>query len=406
MRVTVLLVLLSSCSGSGDDDFECSDLPTLQLRDPQTGACTTIGYVGPDCGGCGPCVPKDYVDPQGRAKCDSEGVDEPHCLAALGYPIYALGDGHFLDCWVPPHELASGTCTGLDASECMHTVYCAAWFVTQGAGSRAFDHCGDVPPRAACAWADCRGGGHCVQDCTGDCHATCVPDQGCDELACPLGTACREVCRAAEAEIDQPAKCFASCEPFAAQPGSPGLCEGPITCSASPPACPTGTIAGRTEGCYTGYCIPATVCRGDILHASPGTCEPGPAAMTAPACPAGTVAGTTASQYTGYCIPLAACGGSPLGTCDPATGPATPPACADGTIPGTIDGHYTGACIPANQCPQLPCDALVTEPACAARPDCRAVDRGRDCTCGATSCSCGFLEFDRCEAAAPVSPGG
>jgi len=128
--------------------------------------------------------------------------------------------------------------------------------------------------------------------------------------------------------------------------------------------------------------------------------------MTAPACPPGTVAGTIENDYTGYCIPLGACGSSPLGTCDPPVGPAAPPACAAGTIPGTIDGRYTGACIPANQCPQLPCDALVTEPACAARPDCRAVDRGRDCSCSATSCSCAFLEFDRCEDAAPAHPGG
>jgi hypothetical protein len=102
---------------------------------------------------------------------------------------------------------------------------------------------------------------------------------------------------------------------------------------------------------------------------------------------------------------LAACGSSPLGTCEPAIDPGTPPACADGSIPGTIDGRYTGACIPANQCPQLPCDALVTEPACAARADCRAIDRGSDCTCAAAGCSCALRAFDRCEAA-PARSGG
>jgi hypothetical protein len=409
MRALVLLALLSSCSPSLDDDLyeRCEDVPTLQLRDPQTGACTMIGYLGPDCAACGSCVPDPFVDPMGRAVCGAscEGRDEPSCLAATCRAVYALDDGRFLACWTPSSRFSStGTCAGLDAYACSYDVTCSSWYVASGGGPMTFDHCGDRPPPAACAWADCHEIGHCVQDCTGDCHPTCVSDQRCDELACPLGTACREVCE--PAVFSRPARCRASCEPLAAQPGSPGLCDGPITCSASPPACPAGTIAGRTAGCYTGYCIPATVCRGDILHASPGTCEPGPAAMPAPACPAGMVAGTTESQYTGYCIPLAACGSSPLGTCDPAIGPAPPPACADGTIPGTIDGLYTGACIPAGQCPQLPCDALVTAPACAARLDCRAVDRGRSCTCDSTSCSCAFVEFDRCETGAPASSGG
>jgi hypothetical protein len=40
----------------------------------------------------------------------------------------------------------------------------------------------------------------------------------------------------------------------------PGSCVGNITCLAAEPACPSGTIAGRRNGCWTGYCIPYAEC--------------------------------------------------------------------------------------------------------------------------------------------------
>ena len=40
----------------------------------------------------------------------------------------------------------------------------------------------------------------------------------------------------------------------------PGSCVGPITCDALPPSCPTGTLPGRRNGCWTGYCIPQNQC--------------------------------------------------------------------------------------------------------------------------------------------------
>jgi len=417
MRVPVLLVLLSGCQGSPDGGFDlyiCDALPTLALRDPQTGECATLGHLGDECKECGNCAP-DHVDAMGRADCSTtafcESLSETSCLKQPGCrTVYALDDGHFLGCWgMPPSGAGAGAgdgrpCAGLDAYACSDDKYCAAWYVTDRGQAMAFDHCGDAPARADCVWAECDADHHCVQDCPpcdasggascADCQATCVPDLGCGEIACPLGTVCHDSCRAAR--LDSPGLCFASCQLFDA--GLPGVCDGAITCAAGPPVCPAGTVAGRASGCYTGYCIPTTACPGG----SPGTCAQGRASSTAPACPAGTVAGTTASDYTGYCIPLAACGSSPLGTCEPAADPATPPVCADGSIPGTIDGRYTGACIPANQCPLLTCDALLTEPGCAARADCRAIDRGRDCSCGPIACSCAIRQFDHCETTAGV----
>jgi hypothetical protein len=40
----------------------------------------------------------------------------------------------------------------------------------------------------------------------------------------------------------------------------PGSCVGEVLCDALPPACPAGTIAGRRNGCWTGYCIPYAQC--------------------------------------------------------------------------------------------------------------------------------------------------
>jgi hypothetical protein len=40
----------------------------------------------------------------------------------------------------------------------------------------------------------------------------------------------------------------------------PGSCVGAITCDALPPQCPANTIAGRRNGCWTGYCIPVEQC--------------------------------------------------------------------------------------------------------------------------------------------------
>jgi hypothetical protein len=417
MRVAVLLVLLSACQlplGDDDDDeIDCDALPVLALRDPQTGTCTTIGYLTNDCKACGNCVPDD-LDVMDRAKCGlssrCENLPEGDCLHEDGCRTVYTGDDHYLGCWgvAPTGVTSQGTCAGLDADQCSHHTNCSAWYDANGVAPVAFDHCGDAPPLTACKWTSCEPDKQCVQDCTpcdasggascdADCHATCVSAQGCGELACSLGNVCRETCVSWGPQYAP--QCFPSCQPLEA--GSPGLCDGPITCAASPPVCPAGTIAGLADGCYTGFCIPATACGGE----RPGTCQPVLAPYTPPACPADTVAGVRDGRPTGYCIPLAACGSSPLGTCEPATDPGTPPACTDGSIPGTIDGRYTGACIPAQQCPQLPCDALVTEPACAARADCRAIDRGSDCTCAAAGCSCALRAFDRCEAA-PVGPGG
>lgn len=52
---------------------------------------------------------------------------------------------------------------------------------------------------------------------------------------------------------------FASCANETTS-GDPGSCVGEVLCDALPPACPMGTIPGRTNSCWTGYCIPYAQC--------------------------------------------------------------------------------------------------------------------------------------------------
>ena len=53
---------------------------------------------------------------------------------------------------------------------------------------------------------------------------------------------------------------FASCAAEEGTIGMPGSCVGAISCITGEPACPGGTIAGRRDGCWTGYCIPYAEC--------------------------------------------------------------------------------------------------------------------------------------------------
>jgi hypothetical protein len=44
----------------------------------------------------------------------------------------------------------------------------------------------------------------------------------------------------------------------------PGRCWDPVACDAAPPACPTGTVPGIANGCYTQACIPTDLCEPQI----------------------------------------------------------------------------------------------------------------------------------------------
>lgn len=179
------------------------------------------------------------------------------------------------------------------------------------------------------------------------CETTCVPNfDGCAAALCEPNTHCEETCG--------DGGCTVTCEPD--DTNNPGECVGEVFCDSLPPMCPESTVAGRRDGCWTGYCIPLTACG----PADPGSCY------------------------------------------EPVTDDQLTPACPDFTVPGVRDGRYTGFCIPVWQCEgPSGCEAQTTLEACLATDtmdiSCAPTFIGTDCTCNAAGvCTCENLAFDSC----------
>jgi len=215
------VVALTGCDlYFGGDDVQCEGRPkaeptppAYEVRDPSTGICT---YGGGGGGGwcedaCGPC---DYDEPaiaQDWGACYGEcyDLDEFSCIAANGcYAAYingTQGDSNpehaeirFWGCWnVAPSGPARGaTCNGLNAYECSRHDDCSAIYL-------------------------------------GKSDATNTAYEGTQFSNC-----------LAERRIDPP----------------PGECYGPVTCESPMPICPSNTLPGIHNGCYTGFCIPLADC--------------------------------------------------------------------------------------------------------------------------------------------------
>ncbi len=120
------------------------------------------------------------------------------------------------------------SCEALGESQCKTTPGCRAAY----AGD-AFYQCWAVAPSGPVEGGDCSTFG--AQECSR--HDDCVARHA---AGTPIGS-------------------FVSC----AAEGSvqdPGSCVGAVTCGTAPPACPANTLAGRRNGCWTGYCIPYDQC--------------------------------------------------------------------------------------------------------------------------------------------------
>jgi hypothetical protein len=333
----------------------------------------------------------------------------------------------FYGCWgtAPSGPIETGACDGLDAQSCSQHDNCAAfysWLPDSLVAELTFDRCAAEPSAPACNLA-CTFGSHCELACggcgdtttdagvpTGGCTPTCVPDppQTCDQTACMPGSHCQLDCL--------------PCDPTGSTPGCMSTC----TPSCVPDALPCDTfVCGAGSTCYNGACTGVPVPNSTLPP--PGTCaaycipDPpsgpgdciGPISCESPQplCPSGTVAGIANGCYTGYCIPILACGPTDPGTCDgPVACTTPPPACSVGSTPGIVNGCYSGYCIPAAACPPpvpLTCDQLATEAACQGRPDCTPIYQGNSCTCTSLGCTCQSETYERCTAAfisPPPSP--
>jgi len=135
------------------------------------------------------------------------------------------GTGAALPDWA---QCYAGGCEGLGEAACKTTSACRAVY----AGA-AFHECWGVAQSGPVQ------GGNCA---------------GLDAYACSRHDDC--IARHAEGS---PIGQFMSCEAESSV-ADPGSCVGTITCTTPEPMCPASTIAGRRNGCWTGYCIPYADC--------------------------------------------------------------------------------------------------------------------------------------------------
>jgi hypothetical protein len=234
------LLLAVGCSDDDDCLFGAAELQAaLELRNPATGLCEAFssGGGGGGCGTCGaPCdEAADPIPNPDWAQCyvQCEGLDEGTCLGQSACRA-AYTDGVFHECWstAPSGPIQGGDCTTFDAQTCSQHDDCVAHHAT-GAPVGAFIACG--PELTGCFGQD-----ECGPDETCNAGDVCLPPPGCD------GTGpCPDVC-------------YGYCIPD--NPGDPGSCVGEVTCESLPPACPTDTVPGRKDGCWTGFCIPIAQC--------------------------------------------------------------------------------------------------------------------------------------------------
>jgi hypothetical protein len=359
-RLAPLLLALAGCFDSGDYKM-CGttgvgeSYPSQQLHNPYTNECFDYSYGGYCDPWCGPCPARDAPPAYGYCLSQCTGLGEDVCLATAGCQASYYDDDSanaspsFTGCWAVARTGPSGgACEGRGALACAEDDRCVAYY------SARFERCGTEPTMNGCDGVTCAAGTHCEQQCAGlvgdACTPTCVPDDSaCAVVDCQPGYTCVEACdgsTATDGGALVPAMCHAECVPTGG--GDPGSCSGPVSCVASPPACPASTVPGIISGCWSGYCIPEA----DCSPHDPGGCEPASCATPGPACPPGTVG-------------------------------------------GTANGCWTGYCIPATSCPLAACHQLATEAACTARMDCQAVYAGTACTCD-PSCTCEELTFDHC----------
>jgi len=393
LRLALALLTISATGCglyTGDDEPPppCYPYAALSIaqeqRDPYTGTCNPGYYPCDDrCGPCPAYESADAIAPGPACYGACSGLDEQSCLASTEchaqYDVGGFIAGTvFNECWdIAPLPVTSGNaCEGLDAWSCAMAEDCIGVFEVQhgpddGILGRTFSYCAAQPVGGSCAAATCAPGTHCVEECvsacpdpgmgpgpedptcTTYCEARCIPDEpySCAVIDCGPGYTCVEQCDSMDPTMGGPGYCYPACIPVPNH--DPGECYAPVACDALPPACPTGTVAGVLNGCWSGYCIPE-----------------------------------------------ANCGPSDPGGCDPADGTCLvgPPMCPSGTIPGTSGGCYTGYCIPESSCPAVPCEALTDETTCLSRPECSAVYAGTNCTCLPDgSCTCESQEFSRCE---------
>jgi hypothetical protein len=207
-RLILLCMLLGGCGlTTGDDQHTCppltdegADIPATGTRDPQTGTCVFETTCNSDC----PCPGLN----------DTAGIAQP--------------EGG--EC--------NGPCNALDEQACIANSTCHAAYTFNaengGSASATFWGCWDITPQTP------TDGGTCAN---------------LSAYACAIDPACASYYSEDASGNTE----FLSCMTTGANP-QPGDCYDPVTCTIAAPQCPTGTLPGIVDGCYSGYCIPTSQC--------------------------------------------------------------------------------------------------------------------------------------------------
>lgn len=210
MICCLALPLAAACTGEEHCDYyegaPTADQAVSQLRNPETGICESFSQGG---GGT-----------RGGGDCGDYAFEEA--------PIY-----------IPDWATCGGLCESLLEADCLAASECRGAYLGSGA-EPSFFQCWAVAPNGGIT-QDCAEYG--AEDCSR--HSDCIsvhdlaPNDG-------FGN-------------------FASCAPEPGDdpdPNLPGSCVGEVSCEMVAPLCPDNTIAGRLDGCWTGYCIPIDQCDG------------------------------------------------------------------------------------------------------------------------------------------------
>jgi hypothetical protein len=147
-----------------------------------------------------------------------------------------VGSGSGIPAWAPCTSL----CSALSEEACLITSVCHATYASTPAGT-SFWTCDEIAVF------------------TGDTTACSTVDaNGCAER-----TDCAATFSESDANGPNPSWSFERCSPEVSHPGSgdPGTCDSSgVRCNSAPPQCPSDTVPGVLDACWSGYCIPVADC--------------------------------------------------------------------------------------------------------------------------------------------------
>jgi hypothetical protein len=210
LGLALMIAAMAAC------DEQCEDRPTgaadleqIGFRNPITGVCESFGGTtgsGDNCGDFG--GDRDLAEP-------APNPDYAQCFAG---------------------------CEGLDETSCTDAPGCRAIYLS------------DCPADAVCDSIN-----YNFVDCWGVAPASPDPSLACEGLDAYNCSRSQDCAARHLQDLNGNLGEFESCASETGV-GPEGSCVGEPACNSLPPDCPSGTVPGRDETCWTGFCIPLDEC--------------------------------------------------------------------------------------------------------------------------------------------------